>query len=98
MGRSRPPNGGREPNLGLSSNSGCTIEPGCAAQKKKTAQPLKSRMIAIISTKLGGISPSILVMQTTEYGFRKYRSSLGYGFHLAVCRRFLLNLIGNTWS
>ena len=66
--------------------------------RKKTAQPLKSRMIAIISTKLGGINPSILVMQTTEYRFRKYRSSLGYGFHLAVCRRFLLNLIGNTWS
>src|SRR4051794_2650161 len=49
-------------------------------------------------TKLGGISPSILMMQTTEYRFRKYQSSLGYGFHLAVCRRFLLNLIGNTGS
>ena len=47
-------------------------------------------------TKLGGISPSILMMQTTEYRFRKYQSSLGYGFHLAVCWRFLLNLIGNT--
>ena len=52
----------------------------------------------VVLTELGGISPSILMMQTTEYRFRKYQSSLGYGFHLAVGRRFLLNLIGNTWS
>ena len=49
-------------------------------------------------TKLGGFSPSIFVMQTTEYRFRKYPSSGGYGLHLAVCRRPLLTLIGNTWS
>jgi hypothetical protein len=48
--------------------------------------------------KLGGISPSILMMQTTEYRSRKYKSSLEYVFDLAVCRRLLLNLIGNTWS
>ena len=68
----------------------------CATQKFHKVLKLAYSLPFV--TKLGGISPSILVMQTTEYRFRKYRSSLGYGFHLAVCRRFLLNLIGNTWS
>jgi hypothetical protein len=65
---------------------------------RKNSIGLKSPIITAILTKSGGISPSILMMQTTEYRFRKYQSSLGYGFHLAVCRRFLLNLIGNTGS
>jgi hypothetical protein len=55
-------------------------------------------MSTAILTKSGGISPSILMMQTTEYRFRNDLSCLGYCFHPVACRQFLLDLIGNTWS
>jgi hypothetical protein len=59
------------------STAACAAGRACAAQKLQGTENHRTYQLAIL-TKSGGLSPSILMMQTAEYRFRNDLSCLGY--------------------